>query len=147
MSIQVDLITPERQVFSDNVDFIAAPTVDGQIGILSNHAPLLAQLGLGELRLKKGGFTSHVAITGGFIEVQKGSRVSIFAETAEMAEEIDVERARLALERAKTTLQTQGQVDKIDFAAAEAALARAILRMKIVENRRKAPAKTFHGEN
>lgn len=147
MSIQVDLITPERQVFSDNVDYIAAPVVDGQIGILPNHAPLLTQLGMGELRLKKGDATSHVAITGGFLEVQKGSRVSIFAETAELAEEIDVERARQALERAKNALKAEQQTEKIDFAAAEAALSRAILRMKIAENRRKAPASTFHGEN
>lgn len=146
MTIHVDLITPERQVFSDEVDTIVAPSVDGQIGILPNHAPLLTQLGLGELRLKKGTFISHIAITGGFLEVQKGSRVSIFAETAELAEEIDVERARLALERAKADLHTSHQGEKFDFAAAEAALARAILRIKIVENRRKAPPAP-HGAN
>ncbi len=146
MPIHVDLITPERQVFSDDVDYIAAPTLDGQIGILPHHAPLLTQLGLGELRLKKGGAVSHVAITGGFLEVQKGSKVSIFAETAELAEEIDLERARLAVERAKTVLKAEEQTEKIDFAAAEASLARAILRMKIAENRRKAPTPP-HGVN
>lgn len=147
MPIHVDLITPERQVYSDDVDFIAAPAADGEIGILPNHAPLLAQLGIGELRLKKGNNVSHIAVTGGFLEVQKGSQVSIFAETAELAEEIDLERARLAVERAKSQLKAESQTDKIDFAAAEAALSRAILRMKIAENRRKAPTGTFHGEN
>jgi len=139
MPLHVDLITPERQVFSDDVDFIAAPAVGGEIGILPNHAPLLTQLGLGDLRLKKGTHTSHVAVTGGFLEVQKGSRVSIFAETAEMAEEIDLERARLELERAKNQLKAEEQTEKFDYAAAEAALARAILRLKVAENRRKAP--------
>lgn len=147
MPIHVDLITPERQVFSDDVDYIAAPTLDGSIGILPNHAPLLTQLGLGDLSLKKGDNVSHVAITGGFLEVQKGSHVSIFAETAELAEEIDLERARLELERVKNELKNDQQNEKFDYAAAEAALARAILRIKIAENRRKAPPVKPLGDN
>lgn len=138
--IYVELITPERLAFGDTVDMVVAPGVDGEIGILPQHAPLLTRLGLGELRLKKGNDVKHVAISGGFMEVQKGSHVKVFAETAEMAEEIDVERARLAVERAKARLSKEEQVEEIDFAAAEAALSRAILRLKIAENRRKAPS-------
>jgi F-type H+-transporting ATPase subunit epsilon len=111
--IHVDLITPEKLAFSDTVEFIAAPTTLGEIGVLPHHAPLLTQLAPGELRFRKDGVTRFVAISGGFLEVQKGSRVSIFAETAEFADEIDVERARLAAERAKTQLASADLTGKV----------------------------------
>lgn len=132
--IQVQLITPEKLAFSEEVDFIAAPTPDGEIGILPHHAPLLTRLGAGVLRLKKGNNTHTVAVSGGFLEVQGGSRVSIFSETAEFAEQIDVERARLAAERAKAQLKTpQADLTGAELAQVEAALSRAILRVKVAE--------------
>lgn len=140
MPIDVELVTPERLVFHDQVDFIAAPSTKGEVGILPGHAPLLTQLGVGELRLKKGNETQFIALTGGFLEVQKGSRVSIFAETAEFASEIDIERAKQAAEKAKAKLVQAKDLTAVELAAVEAALSRALLRTKIVQNRwRKAP--------
>ena len=133
--IHVELITPERLALSENVDFIAAPAAMGELGILPHHAPLLTQLTNGVLRLVSGGATRFFAVSGGFLEVQKGSRVSIFAETAEFAEDIDVERARLAAERAKQTLVDADLTGK-ELAGVEAALTRALLRLKVADVRR-----------
>lgn len=132
MAIQVELITPERVAFSDNVDYVAAPTPNGQVGILPRHAPLLTRLAPGLLRLRKGQQTQYVAVTGGFLEAKSGSHVSIFAETAEFADQIDVERARVAAERAKAKLQgPSSDLTAAELAAVEAALTRAVLRLKI----------------
>ncbi len=140
MTIEVELVTPERLVFKDQVDSIVAPAFDGEVGILPHHAPLLTRLGVGELRLKKGSEIHYVALTGGFMEVQKGSRVSIFAETAEFASEIDIERAKQAAEKVKTKLVQARDLTAMELAQLEAALSRALLRMNIVQNRwRKAP--------
>lgn len=133
MTIKVDVITPEKLTFSDEVDFIAAPAVDGEVGILPHHAPLLTRLGFGQLRITKGNTVRHLAVSGGFMEVQAGSQVSIFAETAEMAHEIDSERAMQALERAKSAIQNQKNLSDAELAEAEAALARAIVRIKVAQ--------------
>lgn len=144
--IHVELVTPEKQVFSDDVDFIAAPTPKGEIGILPHHAPLLTQLAFGEIRLKKGDTVRHLAVSGGFLEVQHGSKVSVFAETAEFAEDIDVERAKLAVERAKSKLTgPSADLTGAELAQVEASLNRAILRMKIGQSRwRKQPPAQPH---
>ena len=133
--ITVELTTPEKLVFSDQVDFIAVPAVNGELGILPHHAPLLAQMGPGELRFQKAGQTSFLAVSGGFLEVQKGSRVEIFAETAEMAGDIDVERARLAAERAKAQLESDKSIHGVDLSKIEADLRRAVVRLKVAETR------------
>src|SRR5258706_2916782 len=145
MSLHVDVITPEKLSLSEEVDFIAAPAVDGEIGILPHHAPLLTKLGVGELRLKKGSEINHLAVSGGFLEVQLGSRVSIFAETAELSHEIDLERARLALERAQAKLKDPLHLQDLDLKEAEASLSRALLRLKVgkIVQKRPAPAPTF----
>ncbi len=133
--IQIELITPEKLVFSDAVDFVVAPAVNGEIGILANHAPLLAQLGSGELRLRTGETTRSVAVSGGFIEIRPGSVVKVFAETAEFADEIDVERANQAAEKAKARLQAQ-DLSPVEMAELEQSLGRALLRIKIAGLRR-----------
>jgi F-type H+-transporting ATPase subunit epsilon len=134
--IHVELITPEKLVFKDEVDFVAAPGVDGEVGILPHHAPLLSQLAAGELRLKTGETTRSVAVSGGFIEVRPESHVEIFAETAEFAEEIDVARANQAAEKAKSQLAAQNDLTAAEVAELEASLTRAILRVKIGNLRR-----------
>lgn len=146
MSIQVELITPERLILKEDVDFLAAPTPDGEIGILPGHAPLLTKLSFGELRLKKGSEVKHVAISGGFLEIQHGSRVSVFAETAELADEIDIERAKQAAERAKAKLTTATDLTSTELAQVEAALSRALLRLNIAQNRwrKQPPEKAAH---
>ena len=86
MPITVEVITPEKVAYRDEVDEIIAPASDGSVGILPHHAPLLTTLGVGELQLRKGGDTAVLAVAGGFMEVRPGSQVAIFAETAEMAQ-------------------------------------------------------------
>lgn len=132
MPIKVDVITPEKLVFSDRVDFIAAPAVDGEIGILPHHTPLLTRLGVGELRFKKGGAVSNrMAIAGGFLEVSEDNSVNIFAETAELSSEIDLERARLAAQVAKEKLTSSKDLTAEELAQVEASLTRALTRLKV----------------
>ncbi|MFN0116792.1 MAG: F0F1 ATP synthase subunit epsilon [Elusimicrobiota bacterium] len=141
MTIHVELITPEKLALQEEVDFLVAPAENGEVGILANHAPLLTKLTTGELRLKKGDKVRYVAISGGFMEVKAGSKVSVFAETAEFAEDIDVERAKMAAEKAKQTLsKPSSDLTAAELAQVELALNRALLRMKIGQNRwRKLP--------
>lgn len=138
--IKVDVITPEKLAISEEVDFIAAPASDGEVGILPGHAPLLTKLGIGELRLKKGNDIKFIAVAGGFLEVQSGDRVAIFAETAELSEEINEERARLAAERAKQHIKELKDPSQLNLLEAEAALNRAIIRLKVAQVKKvKAP--------
>ena len=139
--IHVELNTPEKLAFKEDVDFVAAPTTEGEIGILPRHAPLLAKLDLGPLRFRTGDTMHVLVVTGGFLEVQEKNRVIIFAETAEFAHEIDVERARLAAERAKSQLKSPtAHLTPDELIHLEASLSRAMMRIKIAESRwRKLP--------
>ena len=134
MPIPIDIVIPEKVVLQTHVDSVVVPAVDGEIGILPHHAPLLAQLQPGQIRLTVDGHTQLFAVSGGFVEV-RSNQVKIFAETAEMAAEIDVERARQAAERAKAALKAARQ--DIDIAQAEAALRRAIARLRVSEEIRR----------
>jgi F-type H+-transporting ATPase subunit epsilon len=128
--IPVDIVTPERRVLETSADSVVVPAVNGELGILPHHAPLLAQLAPGQIRLRTGEEIRYFSVSGGYVEVDN-NRVSIFAETAEMAEEIDLERARQAAERAKIAMHTARQ--DADLAQAEAALRRALARLRAVE--------------
>jgi len=141
MKIRVNVTTPEKLAFSDDVDFLAVPAADGEIGILPNHAPLLTKLGVGELRLKKGEETQFLALEGGFLEVRQGNQVDIFAETADMAEEIDEEKERLEAERIKYELQNPAHNEEFDYDKAEVDLKRALLKLKVAQYRRPAHRK------
>ncbi len=131
MSITVDILTPERNVLQAQADSVVVPAADGELGILPQHAPLVAELQPGEIRLRTGNEIQLFAVSGGFVEVQN-NHVVVMAETAEMAHEIDVERARQAAERAKAALRAP--VGTIDMAQAEAALRRALVRLHAVES-------------
>src|SRR3989304_2738715 len=95
MPIPHDIVTPGRLVYSDEVDEVVVPGSQGELGILPHHAPLLTTLGLGELRIRKGGSEESFAIIGGFLQVRP-DRAVVMAETADMAAEIDLERAEEA---------------------------------------------------
>src|SRR6266545_2151360 len=99
MPLQLDIVTPERLAYSDQVDEVIAPGSQGELGILPHHAPLLTTLGSGELRIKKGGAEESFAIIGGFLQVRP-DRVVVMAETADMASEIDHHAIRAHLEEA-----------------------------------------------
>ncbi|TAK34277.1 MAG: F0F1 ATP synthase subunit epsilon [Chloroflexota bacterium] len=132
--LNLDIVTAERVVFSQEVDSVVAPGVEGELGILPRHAPLLTALKLGELRIKTGGEEIQMAIGGGFLEVMP-DKVVVLADSAERADEIDVARAQEAKRRAEQRLQEK--TTDIDLARAESAMARALLRLKVAERRRR----------
>ncbi len=129
--ILLEVVTPDKLLLSKEVDVVVATGVDGEFGVLHGHIPFLASLAVGELRFRDGNETDYAAITGGFAEVT-GTKVTILAEAAELAREIDVDRAQRARERAEKRLN-QAQKEKIDYARAEAALQRAILRLRLAQ--------------
>jgi F-type H+-transporting ATPase subunit epsilon len=131
---RLDIVTAERVVFSDDVDVVIAPGVEGQLGILPHHAPLMTMLMPGELLVRKSGEEFSLAISGGFLEVRP-DRIIVLADAAERVEEIDIARAEAAKRRAEELLSQRGP--EIDTAQAEAALRRSIVRLKVVERRRK----------
>lgn len=133
MPLQVEIITAEREVFNGEADMVVAPGSEGQLGILPKHAPLLTGLAIGELRLKQGGDETVLALSGGFMEVSH-DQVTILADTAERAEDIDEARAEEARRRAEER-RNQSQSD-MDQVRAEASLQRALLRLKISQTRR-----------
>ncbi|MDQ3931139.1 MAG: F0F1 ATP synthase subunit epsilon [Chloroflexota bacterium] len=135
MPLTLEIVTAERLVFSDdNVDMVVAPSVDGEVGILPHHAPLLTLLQIGELRVKKGADEQSIVIAGGFLEVLN-NRVTILADVAERAEEIDAAAAEDARRRAQDALATRGATS--DLANAEAAMRLASLRLRVGQRRRR----------
>lgn len=129
--IKLDIVTAERAIYSEDVDMVIAPGVQGQLGILPHHAPLMTTLQAGELRVRKGGEELSLAITGGFLEVRP-DRVIVLADAAERAEEIDVARAEEARRRAERRLAEKSR-HGIDEARVEASLHRALTRLKVAE--------------
>lgn len=127
---RLDIVTPEKVVFSEEIDFIVAPGADGELGVLPEHAPLVTALKIGTMRVQQGGKFFKVAVSGGFMEV-KNSRVVVLADTAERADQIDLERARSAKQRAEQRLSGKGP--EIDILRAEIALQKALNRIKAAE--------------
>jgi F-type H+-transporting ATPase subunit epsilon len=131
---QLEIVTAERVVFSDEVEVVVAPGVEGQLGILPHHAPLMTILLPGELLVRKGGEEFFLAISGGFLEVRP-DRVIVLADAAERVEEIDIARAEEAKRRAEERLTHP--TAEVDMARAEAALRRALARLQVVARRRR----------
>ncbi len=131
----LEIVTPDRKVLSQEVEYIGAPGIEGEFGVLPNHIPFLSALGVGNLYYKDGGRSHYVFISGGFAEVGN-NKVTILAEVAEKAVEIDIDRARKAEEKAKARL-AKAQ-DRIESARAQAALQRAIARMSCKDAAQKA---------
>ena len=133
MPIKFDVVTAERLVYSDQVDMVIAPGIEGQLGILPRHTPLMTMLTPGELRLKKGSEEISLVVAGGFLEVRP-DHVIVLADAAERAEEIDAARAEAAKQRAQELLA--GGISQIEKAQAEAALRRSIARLNVAEKRK-----------
>jgi F-type H+-transporting ATPase subunit epsilon len=133
MPLRLELVTAERAVLQEEADMIIAPAADGEVGILPHHAPFLTTLRPGELRIKRGGIEQALVVTGGFMEVLNDT-VTILADSAERAEEIDLARAEEARQRAAEALA--GRVAGMDNAAAELAMRRAIVRISVARRRR-----------
>ena len=125
----LEVVTPDRLVLSTEAEVVVCPGVEGQFGVLPGHIPFLSALEIGEMYYKAGGKTEYLAVSGGFAEVT-GEKVTIVAESAEMGREIDVDRAKRALERAEKRLAA-AKTENIDWARAEAAMRRSLMRMKV----------------
>ena len=127
--LKVELMTPYRKVLMEEVDTLTATGTMGEFGLLPGHAPYLTSLKIGELSYTKDGVTFHLALNWGYLEVEN-DEVTILVETAERADEIDMERAKAALGRAEEALKRLGREDK-DFAVHQYALERALIRMQV----------------
>jgi len=134
MPMNLEIITAERSVFEGEVDMVIAPGLDGQLGILPRHAPLMTVLKPGELTVKKGGEEDmYVAVSGGFMEVI-GNRVSVLADACERSDEIDEARAEEAMQRAQERLAQRGS--DIELERVLSSLHRAQVRVNLVRRRR-----------
>jgi len=132
--VTFEIVTAERIVYTDDVDVVAAPGIEGQLGILPQHAPLMTMLQPGELMVRKDGEEQSIFVSGGYLEVQ-GNKVTVLADTAERAEEIDTERAEEARRRAEQRMALPP--DQVDHARAQAALLRSLVRLKVAQKGRK----------
>ena len=132
-SMRLEIITAEREVYADDVDIVVAPGVEGQLGILPHHAPLMTALQPGEILVRKDGEPSYLAVSGGFMEVI-ANRVTILAEACEYTSEISEERAQAAMERAQERIRSQ--TSEVELADALRSLRRAQVRLNVVRRRR-----------
>lgn len=135
-TFRLEVVTAERLVFADDVNGIVAWGVEGQLGILPHHAPLMTMLQPGDLVIKRDNEEEYLALSGGFLEVRP-DKVIVLADACERAEEIDIARAEAAKCRAEETLKERPP--EVDTAAAEAALRRSLARLKVAEKRRRRP--------
>jgi F-type H+-transporting ATPase subunit epsilon len=135
--IELEIVTPERLAFSGPVDSVSVPGSEGELGILPHHAPLLATLGVGELRYRSGGTEESFVIAGGFVQVRP-DKVVVMAELADMASEIDVEKAAEARKAAEQALES-GYQEGAALSIARAALQTALLRERLARRHREGP--------
>lgn len=133
MPLQLEIVSPERRVFTDEVDMVVVPGRNGQLGILPHHTPLISSLGVGELRIKKGGTEESLLISGGFVEVRP-DKVIVMADLAEHTDEID--EAKAAEARKQAEAQLSEAKDPVDIARVRAALQTALMRERIATRRR-----------
>ena len=128
-TLQLNLITPQKQLLNAvEVDFVALPALEGELGVLPGHIPMIVQLGYGSLRYKQDGKEEDFAVLGGFAEILPES-VNVFAEGAGLADEIDEEEEKQKIKRAKESLSNKDA--DIDFELAEIEIKQALTRMKV----------------
>ncbi len=131
--IHLEVVTPSGAVVSEGVDIVTAPGVGGEFGVLANHAPFLSTIKTGTLTFKKDKTTKYLMVSGGFTEVSN-NKITFLVESAEFGQDIDVNRAIRAKERAeKRLIQAQQAAERINRVRAEASLHRAIARLKVAE--------------
>jgi F-type H+-transporting ATPase subunit epsilon len=133
MPLQLEIVTPERRAYADEVDMVTVPGIDGELGILPHHTRLISALGIGELRIKKAGTVESLLIAGGFVEVRP-DKVIVMADLAEHSDEIDEAKAVEARRRAEAELEAVH--DPIDLARVRASLQMALMRERIAVRHR-----------
>ncbi|OKY73839.1 MAG: ATP synthase F1 subunit epsilon [Desulfobulbaceae bacterium DB1] len=132
-TIHLEVVTPSGPVVSEDVDIVSAPGYGGDFGVLANHAPFLSTIKIGGLVYKKDGKENYLMVSGGFCEVSN-NKITFLVESAESGHLIDVDRALRAKERAEKRLaDAKGQQEKINLTRAQAALHRALARLKVAE--------------
>jgi F-type H+-transporting ATPase subunit epsilon len=136
-TLHLEILTIERKLFDEHVNMVIAPGSEGVLGILPSHTPLLTALTFGELQIRRDGQEDEFfAIGGGFMEVQP-NHVIVLADSAEYAEDIDLTRAEAARQRAEEMLVQARSREELDFARAETALRRSVIRIKVAQRRRR----------
>lgn len=130
MPIQCEIVTQERLVYAGEADYVSLPGVEGRMGVLPNHSPLLTVLGFGEVMVRTKGREEFFAVGGGFAEVRP-DRVVVLADSAERADEIDVERAERARQRAEEAMAVGVREDPAQYEQIEASLRRAKIRIDV----------------
>jgi F-type H+-transporting ATPase subunit epsilon len=131
-TMRLDIITAEREVYSDDVEVLVAPGIDGELGILPHHAPLITALQPGEILIRKDGQESYLAVSGGFMEVM-ANRVTILADACERSDEIDEARAQEAVQRAQE--RVANRASDMDLQRALTAVRRAETRLRVARRR------------
>lgn len=129
---KLEIYTPQRKFFSDQVEMLIFNAPDGEMGIMAGHLPMVAVVAIGTIRILKGGKWLQAVVTEGFIEVNQNTAI-ILTDTAEWPEEIDINRAKAAKERAGERLSHH--LSQIEYLRSQAALTRAIARLKVTKNR------------
>jgi len=132
-TMQLEIITAEQQVYDGEVELVVAPGIEGELGILAHHAPLMTALQPGEILIRKDGEETYLAVTGGFLEVM-GNKVTILADACERSDEINEERAQIAVDRARERMANQGTDMQLERAVAS--VRRAQVRLNVVRRRR-----------
>ncbi len=136
-SLSLKIVTPERVVYEDTVDSVTATTEMGEVTILPDHIPLVANLRSGEMRVKKNGEESYLVASTGFLEVRGNNEIVILADSAERVEELELEKIEEAKERARKLLEEKRHVDDVAFADAAAMLERELVRYRVAVKHKK----------
>jgi len=132
VTMRLEITTAEREVYADDVEMLVAPGIDGELGILPHHAPLMTALQPGEIMIRKEGVETYLAVSGGFLEVM-GNLVTILADACEPSDEIDEERAQEAMQEAQRRLDSRDA--DLDLEQALVAVKRAGSRLKVARRR------------
>ena len=133
MTLHLEVVSPDGRVFTDDVDMVVVPGIEGELGILPHHTPLVTALGTGELRIRRAGTVQYMLISGGFVEVRP-DKVVVMAFVAEHSDEIDAAAAAEARRQAEA--EVEAVHDPVDLARVRAALQTAIVRERIATRRR-----------
>ncbi len=129
--LHLEVVTPDKQLLSEDVDYVSAPGFEGEFGVLPGHIPYVSALRVGVLSYVKNGIRERIFVSGGFAEVMD-NRVTVLAESAERSEDIDLARAERARERAEQRLEQERKGEKVDVTRAHAALQRAVMRINML---------------
>jgi F-type H+-transporting ATPase subunit epsilon len=135
MSLTLEIVTPEARVYSDTIDSVVIPTVEGEIGVLPGHIPLLTQVGYGELRVTKGGATQLLVVGGGFAQIIS-DKISILAESAINEEKIDEHAVETAMKRAEEALKGKDSLDPAEVERLESFVRSSVAQLVIKRRRR-----------